>query len=171
MEHVDRLPPFSIAAGLIRDQSETHAREWFEVVALEHVDAGQHFRRAGAFITRSKLFLAPGDFVVIIGGLIARAIDHRSVSHRTCDNRRHATAQWSNITFTVRMDAIAQKDHKHLARRIEPKRRAGETGVTKRTERKQIATIRGETGVDIPAESTRGTGAGNDMRARHLGDR
>ena len=37
--------------------------------------------------------------------------------------------------------------------RIDPDRRAGEAGVAERADRKQLAAIRGEAGVDVPAEA------------------
>ena len=56
VQHVDRLPSFAVASGVIRDQTDSHARKLFEVISLEHVDAGQHFRRAaGSFVTKGKL--------------------------------------------------------------------------------------------------------------------
>ena len=48
------------------------------------------------------------------------------------------------------MHAITQKDDEHLAGRIDPERRSGETGVTKRSERKEVAAVGGKTGVDVP---------------------
>ena len=41
VQHVDRLSSFAIATGVIRNQTDAHACKWFEVVSLEHVDAGQ----------------------------------------------------------------------------------------------------------------------------------
>src|SRR5829696_5311359 len=92
---------------------------------------------------KSKLPQALDHLGVIARGLLARPFDRDSVSHRAGDNRSYSSAQWSNIALSVRMHAIAQEDYKHLARRIDPDRRAGKTGMTKRTQRKQFATIGG----------------------------
>src|ERR1041385_6838326 len=171
MKHVNRLASFTIASGVIGDESETQSRERLEVVALEHVDAGQHLRRAVTFIPKRELLKGADRLAVKSRFQLAYTFDGRSVSHRPRDNRRHAPAQWSNITFTVRMNAIAQKHDEHLTRRIDPERRSGETRVTKRTERKQIATIGRVAGVHVPAKSARRAAAGNDARARHLSNR
>jgi len=47
--------------------------------------------------------------------------------------------QRRDVTFAVGMHSITEKDNEHLARRINPKRRSGETCVPKRAQRKQIA--------------------------------
>src|ERR1043166_5052589 len=55
VQHVDRLPSFTITTSVVGDQSETQTREWLKVVALEYVDARQYFRRAVNFIAKREL--------------------------------------------------------------------------------------------------------------------
>ncbi len=85
-------------------------------------------------------------------------LGHRRISDRPRDDRGDTTAQWSNVTFAVGMHAVAEKHDEHLARRIDPDRRAGETSVSKRAERKQLAAIGGVTAVDVPAQTASVTG-------------
>src|SRR6185295_9020310 len=93
-QHVDRLAPFAIATGVIGHESEPQALELFEMIAFEHVNAGQHSRRAARALTaKSKLLHARDHFVVILRRLRTRALDRRRISDRSRDNRRDAPAQ------------------------------------------------------------------------------
>src|SRR6185369_738541 len=99
-EHVDRLPPFAIATCVIRHESDSHAREWLEVVALEDVDTSQYPGRISeTVVARSKLLETLDGLRVVVRQLRARALDHSRVRNRSGRDRRNAPAQWSNIPF------------------------------------------------------------------------
>jgi hypothetical protein len=50
------LPAFTITPGVIGYEADAHTRKLFEVVALQHIDARQHFyRRRGTFVARREL--------------------------------------------------------------------------------------------------------------------
>ena len=46
-----------------------------------------------------------------------------------------------NIAFAVGVNSVAQKDDKHLTRRIDPDGGSGKTCVTERTKRKKISPV------------------------------
>ena len=85
-------------------------------------------------------------------------------------HRRHPAAQRRHVAFAVRMHAAREKDHIAARRRIDPQRCAGEAGVTERSDRKQLAAIRRELRVDVPAESAHARHARRRRRRRHLRD-
>src|SRR5512132_3886829 len=137
-EHVNRGAALAIAASVIRKQAESHAGQRLEVVSLEDVDSGQHFL-GDSLVSKRKLLETLNDLHVVIRGLLTSALHSNCVRYCARDDRSNASAQWSNITFSVRMNAVAQEHNKHLARGIDPDRRACKTGVAERTERKQVA--------------------------------
>ena len=50
------------------------------------------------------------------------------------------------------MHAIGEEHHEHATGRIDPQRRACESGVAERSNRQELAAIRREQGIDVPSQ-------------------
>src|SRR5262245_33732574 len=83
-------------------------------------------------------------------------------------------AQLGHIALAVRVDAIAEKDHRRPALRIEPDRRASEAGVPEADALgKHVAAIRRKTRHHVPAVGAQAglLLAGHFARRRHEANR
>ena len=163
-------------AGVVGDQADALALERREAVAREDVDAGQHRCRRCRGCTR-----VTGEIAEVRAG---HAADGRlRNARRGVASDRFLTpiaaaasvatraAQRRDVAFAVGMQAAREEDHIAARRRIDPERRAGESGVAERADRKQLAAIRRERRVDVPAEAANARHAGRRRGRGHLARR
>ena len=68
-------------------------------------------------------------------------------------NGRDPPAQCGHVALAVGMQTARQEDDVAAGRGIEPDGRAGESGVTVRADREELAAVRRERRVDVPAEA------------------
>ena len=87
-----------------------HALALTEGAAGDYDASGLHVGQALAI--QEKLAPTPtvlkhlDHFGVVSRRLRSRAFDCNCISHRAGDDRSNTSAQWSNVTFTIRMHAI-----------------------------------------------------------------
>ena len=168
-QRIDRAGASLRPARLIRQQTDPFAAQPRKCLAVEHVDAGQDrdrergpFRAAtGRVVNAARLVTAgpKGPHDIVVGEKVGRR------------HSRHLRAERRDVALAVRMHAVGQKDDVALRLRLHPERRAGEAGVAERFDRKQIAAIRRERRVDVPAEPAHVGHRCGRRRRRHPGDR
>ena len=103
-----------------------------------------------------------------IAVLAARAAD---IDDRRGGNRRDARAKRRDVAVAVGMQAARQEDHVAAGRRIDPDAGAGEARVAERADREELAAIRRERAVDVPAQSAHGRHRRRRRARRHPRDR
>src|ERR1700730_5137330 len=140
----------AVAAGMIGHESDTHSRKLFKAIALEHVNARQnlwcgdvaHRGHCQSLLTRScKASQVAVQSFVVLRQLVSCARNHCFIRHGAGGNGGHSATQGTNVALTIRMHTIAEEDDEHPTGGIDPKRRAGETCVAERAERKKIAAV------------------------------
>ena len=107
-------------------------------------------------------FGAPGEFA----------------DHQLADGPRRGAGDSGNtpqhlqiVALAVGMQAVREHDQEAPARRIDPDRRAGITGVSIGLRRERRRQPHGIGRIDIPAEAAQGRSAGRALRLRHSRDR
>ena len=69
------------------------------------------------------------------------------------------------------MHAVREEHHEHLRGRIDPDRRSGEPGVSKGSDRQQLAAVGREARIDVPSQGSKVPILRRRHRRRHLRDR
>ncbi len=87
------------------------------------------------------------------------------------DDRRQLRPQRHGVALALGVDAVGHHHHVGRRRRIDPHRRAGEAGVAERADREQLAAVRREARIEVPAEAADVGLRRRRRRRRHPGDR
>src|SRR6266550_6850849 len=140
-KNIDCLAAFAITTGVVGNQPKPHTGKLFETVSLEHVDSCQHVGGDRGLSAGREPLQVLNEFGVVICRLRSSARHNVCVSNRRRNYRRHAASQWTNVAFTIRVNSIAEKDDKHLTRRINPDGCSGKTGMTERAKRKKVSPV------------------------------
>src|SRR5579863_10290994 len=141
---------------MIGDQSDRFSPERLEIPAFENIEAGQNLSVSINFPVNSSA----GQSFVVAGDRYSLRID----AQRRCGDGGYAAAQRSDGRPAARMYAVGQQYHVGLAEWIDPDGSACETGMAVGADREQLAAIRGEWGVDIPAEAAQDRLIGRRLR-------
>ena len=152
------VAPSRATPGVIGDQADALPAQRREAVGAQHVDAGQHRRATDGGGT------VPDGAEVTAGPAPRVRGRRRQARHRGRGDGRDARAQRRHVALAVRMHAVRQEDDEHPGRRIDPDRRAGEAGVPERSDRQQLAAVRRERRIDVPAEAPRCSARGRAWR-------
>ena len=86
------------------------------------------------------------------------------------DRRSQLGSQRHRRSPSVWVDGVGQQDDVSLRDRIDPQRRPGESSVTERANRQEVAAIGGERRIDVPAKAPQGSCVGWLLGSRHLLD-
>jgi hypothetical protein len=153
------------ARGEMRDERDLLALQAREVLRAQDVDARQDGPTGAARCAcrRGRAEVGPGHPEIVACGT------GREIGERRSHERRDARTQRRHVALAVRVDAVGEEHDIDLRDGIDPDRGPGEPRVAERSKREQLASIRGERRIDVPAEAALISVAWRTGRLRHLG--